>query len=81
MTKKEKRKLGIGTMLLSKLIEILREQKMEPITLEVNENNIPAINLYKKFGLKESHIRKNYYVNDNNETEDAIVMVRTFEVK
>ena len=25
--------------------------------------------------------QENYYVNENKETEDAIVMVRTFEVK
>ena len=31
------------------------------ITLEVNKNNIPALNLYKKFDFNEVAIRKNYY--------------------
>ena len=31
------------------------------ITLEVNKNNIPALNLYKKFEFKEVAIRKGYY--------------------
>lgn len=39
------------------------------IFLDVNENNIPAINLYKKCGFSEYGRRKNYY-ND----ADAILM-------
>ena len=31
------------------------------ITLEVNKNNIPALNLYKKFNFNEVAIRKGYY--------------------
>ncbi len=68
--KKDKRKLGIGTMLLSKLISISKEQKLSTITLEVNEKNIPAIGLYKKFNFKQVGIRKNYY----NKTDSAILM-------
>ena len=40
-------------------------------SLEVNVNNIAAINLYKKYGFKQEAIRKNYYVN-----EDALLMIR-----
>ena len=52
---KYKRK-GYGSLLLEKLIE-----KEKPITLEVNENNLPAISLYKKYGFKEVAKRKGYY--------------------
>lgn len=34
---------------------------VELITLEVSENNEPAINLYKKFGFEIVNIRKKYY--------------------
>ena len=36
-------------------------EKEKPITLEVNENNLPAISLYKKYGFKEVAKRKGYY--------------------
>ncbi|NLA33482.1 MAG: GNAT family N-acetyltransferase [Tenericutes bacterium] len=45
----------------SKLISYIFKIKVNNITLEVKKNNIPAINLYKKFGFKELAIRKNYY--------------------
>ncbi|MBR2744335.1 MAG: ribosomal protein S18-alanine N-acetyltransferase [Clostridia bacterium] len=70
VVKKDKRKLGIGKQLLSELIKISKEQKMESITLEVNEHNIPAIALYEKFGFKTVGIRKKYY----NNTDSAILM-------
>ncbi len=73
--------MGFGSMIMDFVIAICEQSNIQNLSLEVRSSNIKAINLYKKFGLKESHIRKNYYVNDNKETEDAIVMVRTFEVK
>ena len=44
------------------------------ITLEVNENNIAAINFYKSFGLEIISRRKGYYKND-----DAYLMGRSIE--
>jgi len=51
------RKSGKGTELMHKLIDNTNKS----ITLEVNKNNIPAINLYKKFEFKEVAIRRGYY--------------------
>lgn len=59
----EKRK-GLASKLLSKL------PNDKEIFLEVNENNIAAINLYEKFGFKQISIRKKYY----NNKDDAIIM-------
>ena len=56
--------------MLEELINIAKERKLKDITLEVNVNNIPAINLYKKYNFKEVGIRKKYY----NNTDDAIIM-------
>lgn len=70
VTKKDKRKLGIGSLLLEKLIEISKLKKLASITLEVNKKNIPAINLYKKYNFQQVGIRKKYYDN----TDAAILM-------
>lgn len=70
VVKKSKRKLGIGSALLQKLIDFSREQKATSITLEVNYKNEPAIALYQKFGFKQVGLRKKYYHN----TDDAVLM-------
>lgn len=70
VTRKNMRNLGVGTLLLSELINISKLQKMKSITLEVNEHNLPAISLYKKFNFDIIGLRKKYY---NNE-DSAIIM-------
>ena len=57
---KERRK-GIGDKLLNYLIEKYKEKDIKNITLEVNEDNIAAINLYKKYGFKKVSTREKYY--------------------
>lgn len=51
------RNCGKASDLLKKMIDIVEKS----ITLEVKIDNIPAINLYKKFGFEEKAIRKGYY--------------------
>ena len=70
VTKKDKRNNKIGTKMLEKLINIAKERNLKEITLEVNVNNIIAINLYKKYNFKEVGRRKRYY----NNMDDAIIM-------
>ncbi|MBQ3414033.1 MAG: tRNA (adenosine(37)-N6)-threonylcarbamoyltransferase complex dimerization subunit type 1 TsaB [Clostridia bacterium] len=70
VTKKSARNTGIGTLILKNIIELIKFQNINHIILEVNENNIPAINLYKKFGFETIAERKNYY----NGTDNAIIM-------
>ena len=70
VVKKDFRKLGIGKMLLEKIIEETKKFNKEMIYLEVNENNEGAINLYKKYRFEEVGRRKKYY----NEKDDAILM-------
>lgn len=74
VTKKSERKKGIGKLLLDKLIEMAKQTGKECISLEVNEKNIPAINLYKTSGFSEVGIRKKYY----NGTDNAIIMTKKF---
>lgn len=68
VVKKNKRNLGVGSLLLEEIINF--SKKYASITLEVNEKNIPAINLYKKYGFKQVGLRKKYYNNQDN----AIIM-------
>lgn len=70
VTKKDKRQNKIGTKMIEKLIDMAKERKLNDITLEVNINNLPAINLYKKYQFKEVGLRKKYY----NNIDDAIIM-------
>ncbi len=45
------------------------------ISLEVREDNTPAINLYLKHGFRKVSVRKNYYLDC-----DGILMVKKLEV-
>ena len=69
VVKKSKRKSGIGSLLLKNIIELCKKLNVSTLFLEVNEKNLPAISLYKKFGFEEVGFRKNYYKENN-----AIVM-------
>ena len=51
------RNCGKGSLLLKELTDTVDKN----ITLEVREDNIPAIKLYEKFNFKKVAIRKNYY--------------------
>ncbi|MCI8575463.1 MAG: ribosomal protein S18-alanine N-acetyltransferase [Bacilli bacterium] len=74
VTKKNKRKNGTASKLLEKLIKFAKENKSNSLTLEVNENNIPAIKLYEKYKFKKIGIRKHYY----SQNENAIIMTLYF---
>ena len=74
VVRKDLRNTGIGTVLLEKLIEIAKFNKMETITLEVMCTNTHAIRLYEKFGFKNAGIRKNYYKR-RNVSEDSSKLV------
>ena len=69
VVKKNFRKNGIGSVLLENLISLSKSLNLKSITLEVNENNVSAINLYNKFDFVKLGVRKNYYGNSN-----AIIM-------
>lgn len=72
VVKKTSRRHGIGSLILQNLITTAINNKSNFITLEVSNNNTPAINLYKKYGFKEVGLRKKYY----NHKEDAILMTK-----
>lgn len=65
------RRQGIAQNLLRSLVDFANEHNIVKIFLEVSSINIPAQNLYNKFGFKSYSVRKAYY----NANEDAIMMV------
>ena len=72
--RKDFRKNGIGSELLSFLIDEAKSKGKMCITLEVRDDNSPAIELYKKFNFDILGRRKKYYNNVN----DAIIMTKSF---
>ena len=74
VTKKTMRHLGIGSILLEKLLEISKKENLSSLTLEVNEKNTNAIKLYEKYNFKKIGLRKNYY----SQNENAIIMTKYF---
>lgn len=68
--KKESRRLGVASILMDKIISLAKEFSVERIFLEVRSSNLPAQNLYCKFGFKKDGVRKGYYPDG----EDALLM-------
>jgi len=62
---KEYRNRGIASSLMEFMINEGKKKEIINITLEVREDNVNAINLYKKYGFTEKAIRNNYYDNCN----------------
>lgn len=67
--KKNCRGQKLSFFLMAILIDLASKSGCKKINLEVNEKNIIAINLYKKFGFEQVGLRKKYY----NE-QDAVLM-------
>jgi ribosomal-protein-alanine N-acetyltransferase len=67
----EYRGIGLGKMIVEHMIKAAKGSGVTSMTLEVRVGNIPAINLYKKYGFEEVAIRKGYYQDTG---EDALIM-------
>lgn len=55
------RRQGIGEKLLQEIEEIFRQKMVKASALEVREDNVPAIELYRKLGYDKIGRLKNYY--------------------
>ncbi|HCK98507.1 MAG TPA: ribosomal-protein-alanine N-acetyltransferase [Candidatus Marinimicrobia bacterium] len=66
------RKKGYGEYLLQWTIEFVRGKGAKTITLEVNEKNTAARNLYEKLGFKCVGRRAKYYEN----RDDALMLTK-----
>jgi len=61
---------GLGAALLQESLKILKQKNVSELTLEVNQNNTAAINLYNKYNFKQVSIRKKFY----NGKDDALIL-------
>lgn len=66
---------GIGSLLLKRVIGWVELNTIEKVALEVFDNNLPAISLYKKFGFVEEG-RKIKAIKTNETYRDLILMGR-----
>jgi ribosomal-protein-alanine N-acetyltransferase len=69
----ERRREGIASALLHRLLELTRDDALRGYTLEVRTSNLGAIRLYERFGFRRKGVRRGYYT-DNR--EDALIMWR-----
>ena len=65
------KKQRIAEQMMLYILDMAKELEIKWFTLEVRASNIPAINLYKKYGFETNGMREKYY-QDNN--EDALIM-------
>lgn len=61
---------GAGAALLAELFGVMRAAGFKKVTLEVNENNLPAVNIYTKHGFRTLCKRIKFYKG----REDALLM-------
>jgi len=73
VTARERRK-GVGRLVLTKLLNDMKERKVIKSFLEVRKRNIAARNMYVSLGFVENGIREQYYTDD-----DAILMEKEIE--
>jgi ribosomal-protein-alanine N-acetyltransferase len=69
----DRQRQGVGKRLLQRFFEHGTSQNMTRVVLEVAENNVPALGLYRDFGFVEFGRRKGYYKQGNRKI-DAIMM-------
>jgi [ribosomal protein S18]-alanine N-acetyltransferase len=62
---------GLGTHLLSCVLDVARERGIQTMFLEVRASNERALELYRRFGFSDVGRRKGYY---DHPREDALIM-------
>lgn len=67
---------GMGKSLLNRAFEICRKKGITKSFLDVKASNIPALELYRKFGYKQIGVRKKYYPDTK---EDALLFRYDFK--
>ena len=72
---KKIRKKGIGTLLITRILEDAKKKGIIKLFLEVRQSNVAAQGLYKKLDFKVLDRRREYY---QHPVEDALVMQYEF---
>ena len=69
----DRQRQGVGKRLLQRFFDYGASWNMAKAVLEVAEDNVPALGLYRDFGFAEFGRRKDYYKQGNRKI-DAIMM-------
>ena len=69
----DRQRQGVGKRLLQRFFDCGVSRNMAKAVLEVAEDNLPALELYRNFGFAEFGRRKDYY-KQGNQKIDAIMM-------
>ena len=69
---------GIGSELLYRLFKKAKSNSIKKIFLEVSNQNLVAIKMYKKSGFYQVGLRKKYYVTLSG-FEDALIMIKDID--
>jgi ribosomal-protein-alanine N-acetyltransferase len=70
------RRRGLGRLLMDAVLRDLHSTRAEALFLEVDENNAPAIGLYRRLGFREVGKRAAYYRSSAGGASNALVMRR-----
>jgi ribosomal-protein-alanine N-acetyltransferase len=68
------RRMGVGRMLMSHILDSAAQAEVEVCFLEVRQSNQAALSLYRRFGFEECGVRRAYY---SSPVEDALILRRT----
>jgi len=66
--------VGLGTAMLTKLIELARKKDLHRIGLSVVADNKRAVHLYQKMGFKIEGVMKDAYFGEDGKYHDELVM-------
>lgn len=69
------RGMGVGRLLVQRVLDDCRAENAAYVSLEVRESNLSAISLYRNMGFIDMGRRKRYYENG----EDALMMEYVFK--
>ena len=73
----EYRRQGIAKQLIEEMLRLSAEKGCQVCELEVNTENTPAVELYKKCGFEVAGIRKNFYRRSRYNSRDAYTMTQS----
>lgn len=66
---------GLGTYLLTVILNEVKKQDLNKVTLEVRVENKKAQALYRHLGFRDNFIRRNYYTNVDRPDSDGLNMI------
>lgn len=70
---------GLGRSLVQQVLARARETGAEKVMLEVQDGNLPAVQLYESLGMTAFDRRRNYYKAADGSHADAILMQLFFD--